>query len=669
MKTKVVPSTLLSQFRKESFYGKERELRESAPDLAAQLGVKSLKLYEFNETTALFEADNGHFLRAGYEIDHGDGKITFDQFADVVVDDVALIRENHKDLSSVIACLLEDDQDTADALFDQYLDRKLNIHESSEEHLIPTPEPVEDTQIDESEIKRSTLRQAVQEALGTAALFDTESTVGAVSKKLQIENSMGGVVANADKAPGNGDVSQITLSLVDTKKLSQIVYDRGEKLVETIVEGRKATKLLNNEKFVESVLKVKSLNATGEVEEIGEAMSELVTSESNLLYFSIEEVAEAVRSIFEGANTKNWDEQLCLDIAEGAQKLSAKVYEKMAGKVQEAAEILYGDLNDLPEDTWEAYKVVSGKLFETIKEGENKLHVATIDLQKLIENISPILKDEGYRRNDPEIGSIGRTLERYGKELVEADLNKVEEVVHFIEDYITKEALQLGEDGEVPAEAQPKAKGDQEKDPNGIPYRSYGNVGKLGPYGEEPKLMAESVGEAADELGIDFDNVVDWLSAYKEANEEASLEEALEALKEAWQLGDDGEVPAEARPKKSGGDDKDPEGISYRTFGKGKLGYKKDADSKEVDNLNPDEYEEIKDLADLIVPAKGKTADPRIAKEAWQLEEDGETPKEAEPKAEGDEEKDPNGLPYRTYKNTGKLGPYGEKSKLMDEQE
>lgn len=617
MQTKVVPSTLLSRFREEGFHGRERELKAAEEQLAERLGLEKLSLHSFNETTAIYEAPNGHYVRAGYKINRNKGEVFFAEFADLRVNNQSLQRENREDLSKLVGSLLDEDTSTAEQVLQKYLERRRVIKEATEDVLVTPKEDIPQGP-GEEEIRASNIRQAVQEALGTAALFEMESVVGGAAKKVGIDfNTMKNAAQQASKEYGSEPVQQITLKTIDTQAQSRLATDRQEKMVEEVVTARRSiTPLREKEAFAEATKKVKTLNATGELDQIGEAMSELVTSAPELLYLTIDELAEEVRGVLEAADAKNWDDQLCLDIAEGAQKLAAGVYTKKAARISEAAAVLWEGDEEVSDDNWEAYKEVTHRLFNRIVEGEKSLQRSAQEVTEIIERVVPILQDEGYRAQNTDITAIARSLGRFKKELETPTLEKLEEVVKFITDYILSEALQLDDEGNPPKDIAMPNKGDAKKDPNDIVYRNHPEK-DLGPYGEGPPQVLS--------------------------------EDTEEEVEEAWQLDDEGDTEKEMHPDNPSDREEDPNAKKpYRVHTKRNLGYKKDADSKEVDDLNVDDYEEVDEMGDLVVPAEKM--------EALQLDEEGDTPKDAHPKDGGDSEKDPNQIPYRTWDPKKPLG-------------
>ena len=228
MKTKVIPSRLLDQFRKESYQGTERELIEAAPRLAQKLGIKELRLEGFTGNTVLYQGSDGKFVRAGYSIDHAKGEILLENFATVMVDDVSVVKENRRDLTKMMEALLsEDGTKTAEAALDSYLGRKTHLKECTEDVVVSDPIPAKPTHT-ENEIKANALRKLVQEALGTAALFEVETVVGSISKKLQLENNnMSGVdnFADGSEMGNTPSVSQVVLLGVKSPNMLGIVAD------------------------------------------------------------------------------------------------------------------------------------------------------------------------------------------------------------------------------------------------------------------------------------------------------------------------------------------------------------------------------------------------------------------------------------------------------------
>lgn len=617
MKTKVISSSLLMEFQEKSYDKRAKELREAAKPLASKLGVDGLNLFSFNETTALYQAPKGHIIRVGYLIK--ENEIVFKELLDLVVDDESLEEQRKKSVSKLLESLTKEDKDSAADALKQYLQHKITLKESAMESLIPpTTQPEWIPTKEDKEINE--VRSFIKETLGDSAIFDVESVVGRIAKNLHLECQVLGYPGTSMKEKKDDEVELITIPTVDTEKMTRHVSNKVKKIVEHIESERvKALELHKESKFETLVKRIKSLNATGEVAQIGESMSELVTGNPHVLYLSIPELADQVKSVFENAGSENWDEELCFDIAEGAQKLAGKVYPKISERIQEASDHLWDDSDELSENAWDNYKLKTGKMFKKINEAEEKLRTAGKDLIDIIEHINPLLREIAYREQNPMVTAVARNLSRFSEHLKTPSLQIIAETLKFLNDYVTKEAWQLEDDGVVPGEAKPSGKIDTDKCPEGIPYRNYPK-GDKGPY--------------------------------------ASTKPGGEVLKEAWQLNDDGSAPAEVSPKTPKSDwDKDFENKPYDVTKPNQTGYMKAADENPVKGELPvEEFDDVKDMDELVVPLY-KLEDDKFAqkKEALQVcDEKGDIINDEGKKElgfphdqnKGTPEKDPTGKPY-----------------------
>ena len=119
MKRTLITYDAFEQIEKGSLSHAQRELIEAEDVLARTIGAPSLDLHCYNDSSVIYESENGIYLKAGYEV--GRDFIEFKNMEQVIIDEQSYRDTAKGVISEMIDALMEKEDEKANQLFDEYI--------------------------------------------------------------------------------------------------------------------------------------------------------------------------------------------------------------------------------------------------------------------------------------------------------------------------------------------------------------------------------------------------------------------------------------------------------------------------------------------------------------------------------------------------------------------
>ena len=113
MRRRLIQQSDFDKILNESVATAKKELVEAESILGHALGKEFLTLKSFTESTVIYEAKDGTYVQAGYQIRNG--KVTFSNVEEVVIDEASQKEKRRNILSDMLEAIVTDNEEKAKA--------------------------------------------------------------------------------------------------------------------------------------------------------------------------------------------------------------------------------------------------------------------------------------------------------------------------------------------------------------------------------------------------------------------------------------------------------------------------------------------------------------------------------------------------------------------------
>ncbi|MFW5871685.1 MAG: hypothetical protein ACOCUT_01125, partial [bacterium] len=193
------------------------------------------------------------------------------------------------------------------------------------------------------------------------------------------------------------EIDELELDLKDKKNDKKKTSEKAKKHESKVKKYReKFAKKEKDDEFSESIVKIKRSNNAQDEESLIEALTDVVSSNPSIIYVSKNELSGLIERVLESKEEKNWDKELCENIASGLKKLAQNTYAEQAYDIIKYAAIDEAvDMEEeVPDDDFEAFEVVSEKYFTNIYERAEKQYKALMHLAEMLMKSASVLEKE-----------------------------------------------------------------------------------------------------------------------------------------------------------------------------------------------------------------------------------------------------------------------------------
>ena len=320
MRRKLIKQDAFDTLTNNSINKAEHELREAEEILAKALNKDYLKLRCFNESTATYDTLNGTYVHSGYDINNG--HITLNNIEELVIDEESKKAATKNTLSEMIDALLVDNTEKANSLFKDYLGGyswKENKQAS-----------VKEAKKLQNECCEQIVRKEAAKGNELAQAYYVAKNVLEYAKFVRLGPALQETVSKTDE---NGNVTNLRIPTTKTRNEGKILSFNWKTLnhkVKVLRDG--ASALVENQNFCRAIVDLKKQNGIADNENLERSLENIVRQWPNVLYVTESELAVLVREALEITNTKNYDDQVCMFMAEGILRKAHGLY---AEKVQQ----------------------------------------------------------------------------------------------------------------------------------------------------------------------------------------------------------------------------------------------------------------------------------------------------------------------------------------------
>lgn len=480
MKRKLIEFDVFEQIKEGSLSRAESELVEAAQYLARTLNLESVTLNCFSSEEVLYETVDGSYVRADYTID--DGFVEFDNIEQLVINEDSEKQRSKEIISQMLECLIESEDEKAEQLFEQWLDAPFSKRVFSEvrkKRVVPkrkdgkivgyttaywsvTPKKRQKASTKVARAKgkvksqrktspalkrmRAAQRSRMKSALGNMAEWQnlSENVASYVEKhnvgKINMESGF----------DEKGNVTFVKVPTCESRDKSRSVQTDWKNLNNEGIEKRKeAFSLTENNDFVKLVSGLRKQNALSKTDEFQSLLETLVTSWSEVVYLTEEELTETVKLCLETVEDKNYDDSTCEFIAESILKTAHETLEDRVAKILKLA----GTQLNEEENVYEEFKKVCSEYVSKIDESVSDEMQVFVDLYEALRSVHEIAKEEEETEIVSEVASILNDLFKVIQEEAAPSLELASEASAWLHDFVQANLVSEDWEAEEPEES------------------------------------------------------------------------------------------------------------------------------------------------------------------------------------------------------------------------
>jgi len=431
METKIIEQDLFEEIQKRSFANVEKEL-VSAGEVLSQLAGKELTIRSVNEDYVVYQpVDNPNvILKATYSLTEND-TINLKNFEKLIIDESSIVKARHGILRGIVESLYNDDTDTASEIWN-----KINISEmvksktkksekkpnnkkscSSEDEILNL-KSVDDALEEYASVlpNYNEVKRHLLEALKETAEIVCNQQTGIF--KIKFKNVISENDSDCEK-----EIDEIEIDTNNKKELKGKISEKSKKHRDKVKKERvKLAKKEDDKEFEDEIVDIKRKNNEKDEEGLSETLVDVISKNPSIIYASKNELKEMISRILVKKNEKNWDEELCEDIAYGLKKLAHNTYTDQAYDIVKysATDEVWGLEEEVSDDDFEAFEQVSERYFEDIYKKSEKQYNVLEHLSEMLAKTASILENDAqtYDINSSNIAKVVTGYRKYASQIM-----------------------------------------------------------------------------------------------------------------------------------------------------------------------------------------------------------------------------------------------------------
>lgn len=471
MKRKLIKFDAFRRIENDSLSSAEIELTEASEVLATALEVESLSLHCFGENDVTYETSDGDYVHANYSLQKN--HLVFENIEQLVIDNESERAEARSILSGIVESLMDENENKAASLFDQYMG------------LPHTRQNLKEATLNEAKFKfgksnptgkrawnkgkhenPSTTRKRIKAGLVTkkhtseaekkkhkklSSTFEKQSGSNPRArlyarkvKKSKVnewavlsENVMqfvkfqnlGGVLRETKlRHDDRGNVVAVAMPTTKLRNEGKLLSFNWKVLDHEIKYSRSGAKNLQNEAaFAKAIAELKRYNAVSDNAALETTLENIVARWPQLLYLTHQELSERIAMALDNAGVQNYDDQMCEFMAEGILRMAHHAYSDRADKIVK--------LSRMPaegQDAYEAFRNVADKFLPQMDEAENAQYRVFADLYRALHEFYEVVERESDEAMKQEVFAYMKDCESILNRQDEPDLELAENIATFL---------------------------------------------------------------------------------------------------------------------------------------------------------------------------------------------------------------------------------------------
>ena len=429
MKRKLIDFDAFQKIREESVTNAQTELEAAAPLLARALELDGLALESFGNGEALFESEEGDFVRANYDIKGG--FVSFDNVEQLVLNEETEEKAGREVISQMLDALIESDEAKAEALFGEWMNMPRTHRLFSEERKlrsVPKYKTVGGKKkiVGYRKARWNTTPKTHESGSKTAKRMRSKKMNNRrmpaglkkflASKRTQMNRAIGknmkewAVVAenvmnfvdlqvngpSLDRVQTlrrDGEVVAVKVPTIALRNEARILkFDWKTMNTDLVVKRSESKRMHENEEFAKAAADLRRLNALSDSKEFETALENTAAKFPGVLYLTEAEIAAGVKAALETVGATNFDDETCAFIGEG---LLRTAHDAFVDRVAKIVRLAGGKLNEDAEDKYASFRAIADEFFAKLDETAELEMQAYVDVYESLRRVHELAKEEG----------------------------------------------------------------------------------------------------------------------------------------------------------------------------------------------------------------------------------------------------------------------------------
>jgi type 1 glutamine amidotransferase len=480
MKRKLISFDAFKKIEEASLTNAQEELIGAEEVLARTLGVDDLKLFTFGESDVTYQAPDGSFVHANYNID-GD-QLVLEQIEQLVIEQESEKKNARQILVNMVDSLLENNDAKAGQLFESYLEMPFVRRELlvSEGFKVTVSKPTgKFSKLRHKKQNRSLVAKRVRSRAKTLAKT-TQSQKdqlkrkrGIASKKLgassnprwrtyarkikpatmkewavMCENVMdyidykefGPVLAESSvQTDDRGNITGVAMPIIQKRNEGKILTFNWKTMDHEVKVLRgQVKKLAEDQTFVKAMTDLKRYNNISDNSSLEETLEAIVTRWPDVLYVTEEELASQISNALETASVTNYDDSVCAFMAEAILRTAHNAYTDRTRKIGTLA----GATTDITsecktcEDSYKEFKTVADKFFATLDETDSSDFKVFEDLFNALHEVYKVAHETQDEATKSEVENYMHECAAILNRESQIDLDLAEDISNYLNDLV-----------------------------------------------------------------------------------------------------------------------------------------------------------------------------------------------------------------------------------------
>lgn len=385
MKRKLIDVNVISELENKSINNAMKEINESCDALAKKLKVDSLSVHCMNESEVTFVTPQNTYIHATYTLDNNN--LLLENIKELVVNEESEKTANKNFISNMLEAILEEKTEVANEMFESYINMPLtkrvfkeniNVKKSKSVAKINENRKVSSEYSNVSSLfKKSKIQEfkAISENVEEFLNYKKGSPLfSRISAKFDENNNISAIKMPRLKLRNEGKI----LSFDWKTPNSQVTYQRA-----------KAKGVIKEANFLRAMNDLRKANAVSDIQEVEVTLENIVGAWPSLVYLTHGELASLIKEALQASESKNYDDNTCLFMAEGILRTAHHAYADSVEKVFKIA-------NLESSESFESYQEACEKLFPVLDEQYEKEVQSFADVYKMLdEALNVIAKNNG----------------------------------------------------------------------------------------------------------------------------------------------------------------------------------------------------------------------------------------------------------------------------------
>lgn len=420
MRRRLIQQSDFDKILNESVATAKKELVEAESILGHALGKEFLTLKSFTESTVIYEAKDGTYVQAGYQIRNG--KVTFSNVEEVVIDEASQKEKRRNILSDMLEAIVTDNEEKANEMYQKYLGM-VRWNEAKKEDC----DKEHDKKSKGKEKKEFFFGKAKKAGKEIAEAYQTSQNVLDYVNFMKVGPALAEAVTKTDD---KGNIVDIQIPTIQARNESKLLRFNWKTLNAKAADCRKKIPYFaENKNFCDAVANIKKQNAMINNEALEEAINNVITSWPEVLYATHSELSSIIGEALRNANVASFDDKTCDFMAEGILRTAHAAY---GDRVKQILHLASATKIEEGVDAYEHFQTTVENFYPSLDEKFGLERKVFVDLYDSLADVYKKADRQGNKTVKNESASYLNELSDILNDKVKPQIEFAEEAANYL---------------------------------------------------------------------------------------------------------------------------------------------------------------------------------------------------------------------------------------------